>query len=429
MRTRRAFLAAAATAAVAGCQGERDGEPSGTATEQGTATATGTDRPSTGDTPEHVAWRQSVPGVVTFPPTVDGDRLFVGTEMGTVASLSSAAGDLDWTRTPDERIAGSPVAGNGTVLAIGRADEPFGTETLYAFEAASGTPRWEFPSTNWWLDVVGIDGDTAYVATNDDALGPTGETLYALALSDGTQRWSAEIGDPSESLRTAERLFVRAPAAVYAIDRDGRRAWRYRPESYELRSLSAVGDALAFVTVDASGRDVVRGLDAATGGVSWTVGELDPTTTAAVDGQLLVGGESVASLDPATGEPQWDADVSAPLNDPPHADGTVYVAGDEVAAVSLADGTVEWRTAVDVSLEEASDGTEITASPAGLLGDRLLLRRSVGEDDRRYQALALDAASGDPAWTVDGESDLTQFAVADAVASAGDGERVVAFDP
>ena len=126
MRTRRTFLALAATAAVAGCQREQGRTPDRTATEAATGTAPTTEAPESesaeGDAA--LAWRQSVSGTVEYLPAVVGDQVFVGTESGTVAALSGTDGHSKWAVSPDDRITDRLDARDGTLLAVAGPDEP-----------------------------------------------------------------------------------------------------------------------------------------------------------------------------------------------------------------------------------------------------------------------------------------------------------------
>ncbi len=431
MRTRRTFLALAASAAVAGCQGVQDRTPAETPTESVTRTAPGTEpteteQPESGGTEDHVVWRQAVSGKLEHRPALDGGLAFVGTEGGTVAALSATDGRIQWSETPDESISGPVVAENGTVLAVASPYEVNPKHTLYAFDADNGALQWEFPSTSWWLSILGVDGDTAFVGTRDDALDTEGETLYALSLDDGTERWSAEIGDPFESVVTEDRVFVKSFGGLVAAGRDGTRDWEYEEEG--LKYLTVAGDTVAFLSESYEDDDTVVGLDAATGTRSWTFDDFVPESVTAVGDQLLVGGDSLASLDDATGETLWTAEVAASPSEPPHADGTVYVVGDQAAAVSLDDGTLEWRSSVDISAEETSRAAH-SVEPAGLLDGQLLLQRSLSSDDLDRHLLALDTTTGDRAWSYTADSDLTGFAVGESLAYAGRADTVLAVEP
>lgn len=429
MRTRRTFLALTATAVVAGCQGDRNESSNRT----GRPPATGSPNSESPDSDgaeyrDRVAWRQSLPGTVAHRPALDGGSVYATAESGVVVALDAGDGHTQWTAETDPVIREPPVAGDGTVLAVAAAEGTFENDTLYALDADGGAQRWTFSPTNYFLDVLGTDGDTVYVGTNDDALGPDGETLYALDIADGSERWSVEIGDPSHSLVTDERLYVVAPGVVQAVDTDGTPAWEFELAPYWQASPSVANGTVALAVTGDSGDEIVVGLDAGTGEESWTFEAWRAETVQSVGDRLLVGGDALASLDPRTGEIRWQTDASVPVDDAVAADGTLYAVGDEAVAVTLADGDVAWRASVDVSRDGGTDEPVFEASPTGLVDGELVIQRSLTRDDQFRHLLAVDTATGDRAWAFTGESELTRLTVGESSAYVGEGESVLALD-
>ncbi|MBX0323504.1 PQQ-binding-like beta-propeller repeat protein [Halomicroarcula sp. F13] len=424
MPSRRAFLALAATTGVAGCL--TDGSQNPTTDDPATGSSNSTDESATPTdetdryaSADHVAWTRSLRAPVVTTPTPAGDSVYVGTEDGTVAALSPSNGTEQWTYDAERTVQNAPVLAGETVLTVAGAEGLNAAHTLHAIDADSGERRWTFSPTDWWLDVVGADGDTAFVATADDHVQSSGQTLYALSLADGTEQWAVEIGDPRGGLITDERVYVPAYGRLYAFERDGTVAWEYSIPEYQYRTLSVVGDTVALVSAEDPRQPTVHGIDAEAGERRWTFEEWNAYTTQAVGDQLLVAGDSVASLDPATGEVRWSADVSATVYDAPVADGTLYVVNEEAAAISLSDGQVAWQTPVDAYL----------ARPSGLLDGQLVIQRSASEDDRDRHVLALDADTGETAWSFAAESRLTRLSVGDSHAFAGEDETVLAVTP
>ncbi|WP_276271916.1 PQQ-binding-like beta-propeller repeat protein [Haloarcula litorea] len=427
MPSRRAFLAAAATAAVAGCTESGDGG-GGTATPDGatpptertdsSTPATDTDTGGRADA-EHLAWARSLSGPVTDRPTVADGSVYAGTEAGTLVGVDAATGDRRWQYDTGEAVRGSPTVADGAVVAVAGSQELHASQSVHAVEADSGRRRWRFAPQSWWLDILGVHDGTAYVATTDDHLQASGQTLYAVALADGSTEWSVEIGDNSGGLVTDDRVYVPTHGAVDAVGHDGTRDWRYEVPEYQFRTLSVLGDTVALVSASDPREPVVHGLDRTTGEQRWTFDDWRALTTQAVGDQLLVGGERIASLDPATGEPRWTADVQATLYDAPVADGTLYVGSRTAAAISLSDGGVEWTTPVDAYV----------ARPTGLLDDQVVFRRSESQEDRNRHVLALDAASGERAWSYAGEAELTRFAMGAERVYAGEASTLLSVTP
>lgn len=399
MPYRRSLLRACAAAGIAGVAGCLSDAPPESTPDAGSPTdATRTPSPTSGAT---VAWERSLPGVGSGSPALADDRLYVGSEGGTVTALSRGDGSVRWQFESERPVRGTPTVAGDAVLAVSAGVEQGGHDTLHALDAESGEQRWSFAPDDWWLGVLGTTDGAAFVATSDDAIDSSGQNLYALALADGGKRWSVEVGDNSGGLVAEGTVYVPSTNVVDAVGTDGSRRWTYEGEEYQYRTLAVVGDTVAFVTTPNQGEWRVVGVDAATGDRRWTFDDWRAHTTRAAGDRLFVGGERVARLDPASGDPLWVTDRRAALYDAPVVDGTLYVAGRTAAALAVEDGTPAWTTELDAYI----------ARPAGLAEGRLLVHRSESRDDRDRHVLALDAASGDTAWEFAGDDELTTPAV------------------
>ena len=280
--------------------------------------------------------------------------------------------------------------------------------TLYALAAEDGTERWRFEPNDWWLDVVGHDGERVFVASSDDVRAADGQTLYARSISDGSDAWSVEVGDNHGGFVAGETVYVPTRTRLYAVGTGGSVKWRYGVPEYQFKTLSVAGETVALVDGEDIRQPVVHGLETTSGDTRFTFSpEWQGYTTHAADGQLFVGGEKIARIDPETGESEWVVDQQAPLYDAVVVDGTLYVTGRSAGALSVEDGDLAWTTELDAAF----------ARPIGVAGETLLLHKSAGEDDRDRHLVALDRSSGDELWEYVGETELTR-----PIVDGGEGE-------
>lgn len=193
----------------------------------------------------------------------------------------------------------------------------------------------------------------------------------AISISGG-RAWRAPIGSTGGSLTNAAlrgsarpvsaagRIFVYKPNGdVIALSTNGARIWT--------RSLRPEGES-----------DVGPG-----GGVAVSGGRVYAAT----------GYKQIASLDAATGQVAWTADLDAPARSAPTAGaGHVFVVtqANEVYAINQEDGTQAWSY---VGIDETA-GLLSSANPA-VIGNQVIVPFSSGE------VMALNIKTGEPQW-VDG---------------------------
>lgn len=126
---------------------------------------------ATGD----VRWRHSTDGGTTVPPTVAGGVLFVGSEDGTLYALDAGDGSERWTVDVGRTVRRSPaVTGERVVVPT--------DDGVVAYDHEGGE-RWRAPQLAS-VTAPAVAGDTVYVGY--------GRTLYALAVEDGSRRWTFE---------------------------------------------------------------------------------------------------------------------------------------------------------------------------------------------------------------------------------------------
>ncbi|WP_224337885.1 PQQ-binding-like beta-propeller repeat protein [Haloprofundus halobius] len=124
-------------------------------------------------------------------------------------------------------------------------------------------------------------------------------------------------------------------------------------------------------------------------------------------------GQKLLSLNPASGDVQWTAEVGDPLRWAIGAGGVYVAAHRGMRAISLTDGSQRWskQTRLDSNIEVAADTVILSVGQSGT-----------------SQLLGLDSVSGDVRWDGLDWRVTTHAASPDGVLYAG-GERVGAYDP
>ncbi|WP_459192203.1 outer membrane protein assembly factor BamB family protein [Halosimplex sp. J119] len=439
--SRRRFLAAAAaTLGLSGCLDSRDAGTGESLTDPpttgrpvtSTGSATPTSAPTATDAPETatepptdspadtatetstadgtaLAWRQTFDQSVTTPVIGDG-LVFAGSGSGAVRAYT-LDGEPAWKRSFAPAIYDLTVADGCLLVRSGSNDLP-GEHTVHALDAASGRERWTFSPRTWWLEVLAAADGTAYVATADDALEDTGETLYALALDSGDTEWSAEIGDPREAILTDDAIVVSSTRRMYVFDRDdGDERWNRAGE--ELYTTLAAVDGTVVYAQRSESSDAYSELlclDPATGEERWRFDSWAVTSTAAGDGDLFVGGAHTGALDTADGSVRWEVDRPGMLTDASLTADRLYTGIDRVTAISR-EGEQAWTWTPD----PPQDGV----SAAGVANGTLYLDSYHDAEVRKEYKFAIDAASGDGRWRFENGTSLSDLAVGSDLAVAG----------
>ncbi|WP_135828238.1 outer membrane protein assembly factor BamB family protein [Halorussus halobius] len=226
-------------------------------------------------------WQGSVEG---FPRRLAaaGDRLYALTDADDLVALAAtespaaSAGDRLWRASvAAETTSALAATADGVVV---RDAEAAGTTVRSIRRDGEG---------RWSTEVPGAPGDVRPVVADGTVYVPAGDRLTALALGDGTERWSREAG------RLRGSPAVGDGAVYYVADRtlsardaeDGSVLWQFDPS--DGRGFSAP-PAVAGERVYAAGRDTLYALAAADGSVRWAV-EAD-----GADAAPLVVGRTVA---------------------------------------------------------------------------------------------------------------------------------------
>ncbi len=221
-------------------------------------------------------WPASVPLNSPTAPTVDGDRLIVGTGDGQLVALSTATGAIAWDThvsaegLPIDRV---PAAADGRIFA-GVMNGPF-----VAVQASDGSQLWSLPGNGAAYGTPVVNGNTLYVS------GWGG--LRALDVASGDARWQTDdYGTPAIAGDLGVGGTDTGSVIAYQLG-TGAVAWEAQFAG-PIRPAAVAGDGVYFT---AEGEHRIYALDTATGNELWSF-DLDGSNeccVAASHGLVVVG--------------------------------------------------------------------------------------------------------------------------------------------
>lgn len=329
-------------------------------------------------------------------PAVSGPRVFALSRDHDVFALSLDDGHELWRRPTGEReghTAGFRVVAAGDTVIGGDWD-------LYAFDAATGEPRWAFHPAVGYAPGYFI-GD---VAGTRLFTGSGSGHLYAIDTATGREVWRTEVERMTDDALVTvyepvtNGTLVVAGYTVYtpkdqgglvAVDAaTGRERWRFRyptPADDPRPVYHAGGTVLtADLAIGAAGDGRVWAVDLASGAPRWSLppleGPFDGIITrapqeqrglAVVGDRLIVGSITgyLTAYDLTTRRVAWQLAQgwlgSLSWSNYTHADGIVYVPffSGFIHAIDVASGAVLWKT---------TDHTQSLFSPVVVAGDRVI---------------------------------------------------------
>ncbi|MGE5227964.1 MAG: PQQ-binding-like beta-propeller repeat protein [Planctomycetaceae bacterium] len=231
------------------------------------------------------AWTLPLPAVSRTGVTVDGDLAFVGTNDGTVAAVDLATGQTRWTGSAGGALVTPLAVGDGLVVAGVVGSRSTGASVV-ALKETDGTRAWSYaaPRTAVVAGSPSLGAGTAYVAFSDN-------TVRAIALADGSERWSARmngfvLGSPPAVAGDAV-IAADVRGEVYRFDAaTGARVWDFALNQSVFRTAPVViGSSVLVTTTD--GDLVAFDLQAGTL-VSRTSAGAAPLRSLAVAGDTVV---------------------------------------------------------------------------------------------------------------------------------------------
>jgi outer membrane protein assembly factor BamB len=244
---------------------------------------------------------------------------------------------------------------------------------------------------------------------------------HALERTDGTERWSYDVGGQVEAPALADgTVYVgNFSPAITAIDAaDGTLEWRTEVPRDDARRFVARRVAVADGAVYAGANGDFRAFDAADGTERWrvAVGEgpvVQSPPVVGADDVFVSLGDSLRALAPADGRERWARSTGGSTHPPVVRDGTVFASGDDtVYAFDATEGRERWRTRV-------GDELLLAAGPDALYG--------LGYD---APLRALDPDDGSELWRRGDADATTPPAIAGDVLFLGDDAGSIrAFGP
>lgn len=307
-------------------------------------------------------------------PVVDGDRLYVADDLGTVFAVNlSANGSVLWNRTVGVEPVTPEIVGDELLVASARGN-------LSAFNATTGTPLWQLN-----LGSAVVQGIT--VANGAIVVGTTSGLIEAFAVASGSALWRQTLSQPVGGAISADggRLFVvGANGTLEALSDSGTVDWSTSVGAGVATAPAAGGGVV--VVGDLAGR--VSAFSESDGHLEWvrsgalgghadSIHATPALTPQSVFAQLDSG--SVLALNRTTGAVEWETggefspfeNLAAPLA----TSNALYVVANgvfELWRMDPATGAVEATAALgtyafaspalsDGSLYAASDGGCLTA--------------------------------------------------------------------
>jgi outer membrane protein assembly factor BamB len=187
-----------------------------------------------------VRWRVALGGESAGPPVLADGRAYCVTTNGGLYAVAMDEEAVAWERSLEPAV-GPPAA---------RADGVFvGARAGVVCYDADGTERWRAPdgtALDSPHDGPVLDGETVYAG------GPGGESLVALAVDTGEERWRASLsGDPRSPVVTDDALYVQdSTGDIAALSRtDGAVDWSTRVVLRSTTGITVADDGL-FVGAD-----------------------------------------------------------------------------------------------------------------------------------------------------------------------------------
>lgn len=277
-----------------------------------------------------VAWTVRLGLSVDCSPAVVGEKVYVGSDDGTVSCLQAEDGRLLWQARTGGAVVSSPAV-YGAVVCVGSADR-----CIYAFDANTGKRLWRVRT---WRPIVAsplVLEDRAYIGSLDGS-------FKCLQMATGAVVWEHQ-GGPFSASPAAD-----SDGVIYCGDEEGR-LWARRADSgQELWEVEMDGGVVSAPLVTEN--HVIAGVMA-------------PSALRVPRIRHLV------VLERTTGQQVWAKEGQSSVLHTPIADGnrvyysivSGYTSSTEMFAARLQDGAEVWKARL---------GGVADSSPA-LCGDHLL---------------------------------------------------------
>lgn len=243
-----------------------------------------------------VLWRVMSSAIAYVPPVVANGLVYAALTDTTLAAFDAETGTVRW----QVDLGGVPytysfhslvASGTGLYVSTGAAQPTATPHARYAFNARTGALCWASLVEGWYAyDAAMLDGRLMYYTAfcgdpNPPNTYSTG-CVYAVDAHIGTPRWRFQLtGGPNgrvtpASLVNSVMYLNTVPALALRVD-SGATIWSdSAPPNVDVRYHPVAGLQVTGTTVYVGYHDgTVRALDAATGAVRWSVTLSSPITT------------------------------------------------------------------------------------------------------------------------------------------------------
>ena len=306
----------------------------------------------------------------------------------------STAGEEHWRYESAAAMQSRPVVADGAVHVVtGWSSGYSGIDARLVRVGTDGEFAWSNGPRQRFLSILGHADGTVFVGTSDDAIGASGESLFAVG-SDGTTEWTVEGGDAFHGAVSDDTLYVDyGDVRTVAIDTaDGSTRWgtdRGFPGPFAVYGDTLYLDA---PTENENGDYPLVATDAATGEERWRYGVDMPdrfvvSSALEAEGSVFVAeyGGLLAALDPADGTERWRYDAGDRTGEFRVHDGTVYLpGGGDLHAVDVASGEARWTRPVGDHVWSAHPSDAGVVVRARTSGDRNLFAGVAPDGTERW---------------------------------------------
>lgn len=285
-----------------------------------------------------VSSRSDTWGDQTSPIVGDG-AIYFGTGLyhERVEAFDTETGEQLWRVDVDDEIQDSVAVADGIVYAV--------ADTLFALDGETGEELWTAAEYDSPEGVTVADG-IVYTASRDS------ETVYAFDAATGVKQWTRDITGIVTPAVSEGRLYLSTYNSIYCLDATtGETVWDVERDE-TVRAPATVGDDHVFVTT----RAWIGAFDTDTGEEVWTLdGNFRGVSPALADGTLYLGGwrdetddedgPRILALDAGTGDVEWEFGAEGVNRASPVViDGTVYVPSwkNRLFALDAATGDRKW---------------------------------------------------------------------------------------
>lgn len=246
---------------------------------------------------------------------------------------------------------------------------------LYAINISNGSEKWHFPAE--------ADRNASFYAapalTSDNQVILPGydKITYSLDPANGSEKWRfTEATDAFVASPLVLESGIYAPSSdnfLYALNLSGSLDWKFETDEDQWSTPIADGENLYLPAMDHH----IHALLIETGGLKWESdalgGSIPGTPALSSTGVLYVGtiAAEMLAIDSQSGRVLWRAPSEGWIWSGPQLDGDTLYYGDMegyLYAVNAADGSVKWRIQPDTGADRAIVGTPLVVGEVVYFG-------------------------------------------------------------